>query len=510
MILYRPQKSKYNTVRKGGARMNYLSLDVGTTCCKCQLFSEEGDILLYRSEEYPLAERDGEKYVDIESIWSIVQSLMLSAARAGGYASVCISTFGESFVLLDKEDKILFYPMLYTDPRGEEEAEEILKKCGAEQLYGRVGVLPQSMFSLPKLLWIKKHAPEAFARADKLMLICDYLGYLLTGERAIDYGLASRTGAFNLNSRTFDGEVLSAFGVNASLFSRPMPAGSVVGLLKNKLRALFGLEQDVTLVLGSHDQICSALGAGAVRAGDAVDGLGTVECITPVFDGICADVRMGQEGYPLVPYAVPGLYCTYMFNYSSGLLVNWFKNALLHGYKGEEESFFTYIEKGMREGPTGILTLPYFAGAATPYQNINAKGAMLNLTVSATDSDVYKSILEGTAMEMRLNAETVKRYGIRIRSAVATGGGANSEAWLQLKADIQNIPFRTLRSSEGGLCGCAMLQAAAAGAAKDLAEAANIFVQYAGEYLPDKAAHAAYGEQYRRYKKIYRTVKEFY
>lgn len=108
--------------------MNYLSLDVGTTCCKCQLFSEEGDILLYRSEEYPLAERDGEKYVDIESIWSIVQSLMLSAARAGGYASVCISTFGESFVLLDKEDKILFYPMLYTDPRGEEEAEEILKK----------------------------------------------------------------------------------------------------------------------------------------------------------------------------------------------------------------------------------------------------------------------------------------------------------------------------------------------------------------------------------------------
>ena len=231
MILYRPQKSKYNTVRKGGARMNYLSLDVGTTCCKCQLFSEEGDILLYRSEEYPLAERDGEKYVDIESIWSIVQSLMLSAARAGGYASVCISTFGESFVLLDKEDKILFYPMLYTDPRGEEEAEEILKKCGTEQLYGRVGVLPQSMFSLPKLLWIKKHAPEAFARADKLMLICDYLGYLLTGERAIDYGLASRTGAFNLNSRTFDGEVLSAFGVNASLFSRPMPAGSVVGLL---------------------------------------------------------------------------------------------------------------------------------------------------------------------------------------------------------------------------------------------------------------------------------------
>ena len=289
-----------------------------------------------------------------------------------------------------------------------------------------------------------------------------------------------------------------------------MPAGSVVGLLKNKLRALFGLEQDVTLVLGSHDQICSALGAGAVRAGDAVDGLGTVECITPVFDGICADVRMGQEGYPLVPYAVPGLYCTYMFNYSSGLLVNWFKNALLHGYKGEEESFFTYIEKGMREGPTGILTLPYFAGAATPYQNINAKGAILNLTAAATDADVYKSLLEGTAMEMRLNAEAVKKFGIRIRSAVATGGGANSAKWLQIKADIQNIPFRTLRSAEGGLCGCAMLQAVAMRRAKDLPEAAARFAQYTETFAPRRAQHAAYAEQYKKYKKIYRSVKEFY
>lgn len=490
--------------------MNFLSLDVGTTCCKCQLFSESGGILAYKSEEYPLLERNGEKYVDVAGIFSRVKEMMRFAAARGGFSSMCISTFGESFVLLDKIDNVLFLPMLYTDPRGEEEAEEILQKFGAEELYARVGVLPQSMFSLSKLLWIKKHAPEVFERADKILLICDYLGYLLTGERAVDYGLATRTGAFHIADRAFDRKALSAFGVDVSIFSEPKPTGSIVGKVKKALLRELGITDDVTLVLGSHDQICSALGAGAVRAGDAVDGLGTVECMTAIFDAVSADVRMGKQGYPVVPYAVDGLYCTYMFNYSSGLLVNWFKNALLHGYKGKEDSFFSYIEKGMRKEPTGILTLPYFAGAATPYQNINAKGAMLNLTVSASDSDVYKSILEGTAMEMRLNAETVKRYGIRIQSAVATGGGANSRKWLQLKADIQDIPVRALRSSEGGLCGCAMLQAAATGTAKDLAEAAKIFVQYAGEYLPDKAAHAAYGEQYKKYKKIYRTVKEFY
>ena len=488
--------------------MNFLSLDVGSTCCKCQLFSERGEILAYKSEEYPLIGREGEEYVDIEGIFARVKEMMRFASAKGGFSSMCISTFGESFVLLDKNDKAVFLPMLYTDPRGAAEAEEILQKFGAEELFSRVGVLPQSMFSLSKLLWIRRHAPEAFAAADKLLLICDYLGYMLTGERAIDYGLATRTGAFHVGKRAFDGEMLSAFGIDVSLFSKPVPTGSVVGKVRRAVLEECGVAGEVTLVLGSHDQICSALGAGAVRAGDAVDGLGTVECMTAIFDKKPTDARMGLQGYPCVPYAVDGLYCTYMFNYSNGSLVNWFKNRLLHGYKGEEKDFFSYIEKEMSASPTGILTLPYFAGAATPYQNIGAKGAVIGLTLAASDADVYKSILEGTAMEMRLNAETVKRYGIRIRSAIATGGGANSKKWLQLKADIQDIPVKTLRSSEGGLCGCAMLQAVAAGRAKDLAEAAAVFARYKDEFLPDAAMHAAYEGQYKKYKKLYKTIKE--
>ena len=196
--------------------MNFLSLDVGSTCCKCQLFSESGEILAYKSEEYPLIGREGEEYVDIEGIFARVKEMMRFASAKGGFSSMCISTFGESFALLDKNDKAVFLPMLYTDPRGAAEAEEILQKFGAEELFSRVGVLPQSMFSLSKLLWIRRHAPEAFSAADKLLLICDYLGYMLTGERAIDYGLATRTGAFHVGKRAFDGEMLSAFGIDES------------------------------------------------------------------------------------------------------------------------------------------------------------------------------------------------------------------------------------------------------------------------------------------------------
>jgi xylulokinase len=289
-----------------------------------------------------------------------------------------------------------------------------------------------------------------------------------------------------------------------SLFAAPKRAGTVVG----KLKAEFGI--DAVLVLGSHDQVCTALGAGVLDVGDAVDGMGTVECITTLFKEKPSNVEMGRQGYPCVPYAIDGLYCTYILNFSCGSTVNWLRKKIMHGYKGEEKDFFTYIEKDMTDEPTGIITLPYFGGASTPYQDLNAKGVILNVTTETTDSDLYKSVMEGTSMEMRFNAKVAGRYAINVKNAVATGGGANSEKWLQIKADIQNIPYKVLRSSEGGLCGCAMLQAVAMGGVKDLYEARDIFVRYGKSFTPTAENHGAYEPQYKKYQKLYKTIKEFY
>ncbi|MDD6995704.1 MAG: FGGY-family carbohydrate kinase [Candidatus Borkfalkiaceae bacterium] len=408
----------------------------------------------------------------------------------------------------NQRNKILFLPMIYTDPRGEKEAEWLLKKFGAEKLFSTTGVLPQSMYSIAKLLWIKKNYSELFEKADKVMLTCDYLGYLLTGERVIDYALASRTGAFNIEKLCFDQEILSECEISTELFSKPKRAGSIVGKLKRELCEEIGIEECM-LVLGSHDQVCATLGAGVISAGQAADGMGTVECITVLFDKKPNNLEMGIQGYPCVPFAVEGLYCTYILNLSNGSIVSWYKNKLLHNYIGEESSFFAYVEKNMKDQPTGILVLPYFGGSSTPYQDINAKGAILNLDLQTSDSDLYKGILEGTALEMCLNADIVKEYGIMLDGAVATGGGANSRKWLQIKADIQNIPYKTLRSSEGGLCGCAILQAIGMRQVCDFRHAVEIFVQYGEEFLPNPTRHVAYRNQYEKYKKLYRTLKEF-
>jgi xylulokinase len=332
------------------------------------------------------------------------------------------------------------------------------------------------------------------------MLICDYFGYLMTGERVIDHALAARTGVFDIEKKEFSAELLSALGIPAEWFSRPMRAGAVVG----KIKPDWGV--DATLVLGSHDQICAALGAGALTAGDAVDGMGTVECITALFEGRSGNIRMGRQGYPLVPYAVDGLYCTYMLNYSCGSAVRLVRKKMMHDYHGDEESFFAYMEKKMGDAPSGLLCLPYFGGASTPHQDLSARGAILGLATDTEDSAIYRAVLEGLAMEMRYNADTVKEYGIEILSAVCTGGGANSDAWLQIKADIQGIPCKTLRSSEGGLCGLAMLQAVAMGGAKDLFTARGIFVRYKDAFAPKNAER--YAPYYEKYKKLYKTIKE--
>ncbi len=488
--------------------MNYLSLDIGTTCCKCQLFTTDGEILEYLSKEYDFKKIDGKNYVDVEVVWQNCKEMIAEVAKKHEISSMCISSLGEAFALLDKEDNVLFYPMLYTDPRGEEEAKEIAEVLGEEKAFLIAGVIPHSMYSLSKLLWIKKHYPEIYAQADKVLLVGEYIGYLLSGKRVIDYGLAARTGALDIEKLDFSEEILQAMGVSRALFSQTVRTGTIVGEVKKALVKELGISGNPVLVLGSHDQICTSLGAGVLEAGDAVDGMGTVECITTLFKDKPTNVEMGRQGYPCVPYAVEGLYCTYILNYSCGSTVNWLRKKIMHGYGGEDGNFFAYLEKHMPQSPTGVLTLPYFGGASTPYQDLNAKGAIVNLTTETTDAEVYKSIMEGTAMEMRLNGDVVKGYGITVENVIATGGGANSEKWMQIKADIQNIPVKILRSSEGGLCGCALLQAVALGGAKDLAAARDIFVRYAKNFMPNVAQHAAYENQYEKYKKLYKILKE--
>lgn len=487
--------------------MKYLSIDVGTTKCKCQLFDDSGEILEYISSEYDLKKVNGELYVDIDAIWQNVSSMIEKVAENNEIDSICVSSFGESFVLLDKDDNVLFYPMLYTDTRGGVQARSVNQSVGEDKLFLTTGVLAHSMYSISKLLWIKENYPKVYKNAEKLLLIGDYVGYKLTGKRVIDYSLAARTGVFDIENKTFSKEILSILDINESLFSTPREAGSIVGEVSDEILCNLKIKGKPVVVLGSHDQICSAIGAGAFDDGDAVDGMGTVECIVSIFKDKPNELQMAKKGYPVVPF-INGLYCTYILNYSCGAAVGWFNKNVMHGYCGQKRDFFSYMEDLMCvDLPTNEMCLPYFSGASTPYQDNDIKAAIINVGTQTTDAQLYQSIVESTIYEMKLNAETIKGYGVEIKNLVATGGCSLSNKWMQLKSNIQNVSVKVLRSNEGGLCGCAILQALALNSELNVNQARKLFVRYKNEFVPNISVGNEFVEKYEKYKKLYFAIK---
>lgn len=486
--------------------MKFLGLDVGTTRMKCGVYNEKGVLEYQNSVDYGELHNEKESYIDVDTIFSSAFALLKKAYQNCPFDSIAISSLGESFVLLDKKDNVIFYPMLYTDPRGKAETDEQMKN--AEKFFSVSGVYPQGMYSAYKLLWIKKNRPNIYKEADKVLLVNEYISYKLTGIRAIDYSQAARTGLFDVREKKFSGELCDLLGIDKALFSPAVPSGTIIEKVKNDIAKEWGADKPVFVVAGGHDQVCATLGSGVTKAGDCSDGMGTVECLTAVYESPSCDGKMGEYGYPNVPF-LDKLYCTYLLNYSCGSLTRWWLSTCFSEEEIKKGTAFEKIEKDFTDVPTGLLVLPYFAGAATPYQNIEAKGAILNLTISDNPSKVYQGILEGLCFEMKFNLETTKKFGIKPKKLIATGGGSASKKWLQIKADVLGIPVYPLKVKEAGVCGAAILGASAL-LKENINNVVKRFVKLERAIKPRKEIQKMYSQEYKKYKKIYRVVKEFY
>ena len=291
----------------------------------------------------------------------------------------------------------------------------------------------------------------------------------------------------------------------------PVICGTNAGTVKPELAEALGLKQDVIIVPVGHDQVAAAIGSGVFDTGCAVDGAGTVECITPVYEGVPDKNAMTDGNYAIVPYVLPGKYVTYAFSYTGGALISWYVDQMAKAEKiraGKQGmSVYEILEQGMKDEPTGILVLPHFAGAATPYMDVDSKGAVIGLTVEHTTSDLYRAMMEGVVYEMMLNMEYLERAGIRPKKLRATGGGASSRMWMQMKADMLNLPITSLGSAEAGAAGCAMMAGIAAGLFQNLKEAAEALITEKETYYPRKEQYEAYRKQYEKYRKLYQAVR---
>lgn len=489
-------------------------LDIGTSGCKCTVMRADGKVLSSCYREYGVSRRAGAHEADPAVIWDTAKHVIRDACSQSPepVQALAVTSFGESVVLLDDGGEPLAPAMLYTDPRGQEQSERLSRELGEQRIFDMCGHSPNAMYSLPKLMYLRETQPELFTRARHILPIHAYIVYRLCGTAVTDYSLAARTMMLDVRKLDWCDELLAAGGVMRSVLPKIVPPGTAAGEILPDLATEIGLPKGAVMVIGCHDQVAAAIGAGALRPGVAVNGSGTVECFTPVFGGIPAQTDlMRQNGYAIVP-AVDGLYVTYAFIFTGGALLQWYRDHFAVAAKAEAErsgrSVYAVLDGKVRSDPTGLLVLPHFAGAATPYMDSGAKGAVVGLLLEHDERDLYRALLEGVAYESRVNLERLAQSGVSIGSIRATGGGARSRVWLQIKADILGKPIETLEVDEAGTVGSLMLAGLACGCYATLDQAMALAKTKAR--IEPAADRIRYDLSYERYKRVYDAVKIIY
>ena len=483
--------------------MKIAGLDIGTTGCKLTVFEKDGSCIGKAYRDYPVRRQVSGHEIDIssmmESVYAVIKEM---AGQYPDIAGIGVTSFGETFVMTDEEGNPLHTAMLYTDPRGAEECAELIEKLGAKRIARITGLAPHEMYSISKIMWIRNHRPDVYAAAKRIHLIEDYVVWHLTHQAQIDYSLATRTMAFDINTMNWSREVFDAAGIDMNLMSRPVPTGTPAGTVTASTAERTELNEDCIIVSVAHDQVAAAVGAGAFDGSVAVDGAGTVECLTPIYDSL-PDIGVMEKGFfSVVPHAVQGKYVAYAFSYTGGALIQWCMETFGKGETNES------MERAYgKDEPSGLLVLPHFAGAATPYMDTGSKGAILGLTTATDAATIYRACMEGVAYEMRLNYEALDGSGIRFKKLNATGGGAKSKVWLQMKADVLNLPITALKTVDAGTVGSAMLTGVAVGLYRDLQDASKYMVQETETYYPRAEMHEKYMKIYERYRQVYHAVR---
>lgn len=496
--------------------MALIGLDVGTSGCKCTIFDLDGKIRAAAHKEYGTVKPGpGLFELDPGTVWESVKYVIGSAVsryQGDKITALCISSFGESAVPVDKDGKILHNSLLYTDLRGDEQTERLQQKLGLEEIMKLTGIPAHPMYTIGKVMWFKENLPEIYKKTWKFLLYEDFILLKLGGVPAIDYSLASRTMAFNVTEKTWAKEILDAAGVEDDIFSPVVPSGTVVANIKKSVADELGLPSNLLLVTGGHDQACAAMGAGIIREGLAVDGMGSTECITPAFARPVINAEMLNYKFACVPHAVKGMYITYAFSFTGGALLKWYRDNFAGHERLEAEargiSVYSLLDAKAAVRPTGILVLPHFAGAGTPYMDTAAQGAIVGLNLDVTAGELYRAMLEGVTYEMLYNIDSLASAGVEIRELRAVGGGAKSDLWLQLKADIMGRKVATVSVNEAGTTGTAILAGIATGVYGSVEEAVERLVKVEKEFYPDERNHRIYAEYYQKYKRMYQAVKE--
>lgn len=482
----------------------YMGIDLGTSSVKTLIMDGEGNTVSEAQEGYDILKPELDRAEqDPELLWEAAAKTIAEALKKAPGAAEKIRGIGYSgqmhgLVLTDGAGKPVRNAIIWADQRSEKEIAEIYSLVPADS-YRSVTLNSLSTgFLAASLFWVKEHEPELFAKARHLLLPKDYIRFRMTGNFATEASDASSTCIFDTGKRTWAFELADRLGFPRGLFPACGEATDRAGSVTRECAEKTGLKEGTLVVMGAGDSLAASVGSGMFLPGNISANIGTACQLACTAGEPLHDPAFRTNTFCHVRKDRWMLMGAHL---SGGVSLKWLKNNILHA---ESYDALTAEAGRVPAGSEGLFFLPYLSGERTPYNDPNAKGIWLGLTLRHTDAHLVRSVMEGIVFGMRNSFEIFKELGIRSSRFIASGGGARSPLFLKLEADIFNREVCTSSIGEQGCVGAALTAAVGAGDFSSLEEAMEKVVKFNPEVTkPDPENVKRYEEAYGRFREIY-------
>ncbi len=487
--------------------MYFIGIDLGTSATKLLLMDEKGVILNSKTREYPLLfPQPGWAEQNPADWWKAVMFGILQLTENVDKSQICgIGCGGQmhGLVALDENDAVIRPAILWNDGRTGEEVDYLNNVVGKDKLSALTANIAFAGFTAPKLLWMKKHEPENFARIRKIMLPKDYINYRLTGVHACDYSDASGMLLLDVEHKCWSKQMLEICGVTEAQMPRLFESYDVIGTLQDVVAGALGLPRGCKVVAGAGDNAAAAVGTGVVGEGGCNLSLGTSGTLFISSRKFSVDPNNALHAFA----HADGGYHLMACMLSAASCNKWFCEEILHtdDYAAEQADI-----KREKLGRNHVFFLPYLMGERSPINDVNARGCFVGMTMDTTRADLTQAVLEGVAFAIRDSLEIARSLGIKIERSKLCGGGAKSPLWRTIFTNVLGIPLDMVKTEQGPGYGGAMLAMVGCGEFASVQAASDALVELASSTEPDAELTARYEERYQQFRKIYPTLKSFF
>ena len=476
----------------------YIGLDLGTSGLKGLLVDRLGNVIKESNESYPVHYPcDGWSEQNPED-WIVATRKIVKTLSQGVEEDVKgISIGGQmhGLVILDEQDNVIRPAILWNDGRTQKQTDYLNDVIGKERLSALTANIAFAGFTAPKILWMKENEPENFAKIAKIMLPKDYVAYMLTGVHSCDYSDASGTLLLDVEHKCWSKDMCKICSVKEEWLPRLYESYEVTG----KVLQEFGLPNAV-FVAGAGDNAAAAIGTGTVKNGSCNISLGTSGTVFISGDTFSVDKKNALHAFAHANGKWHLMGCIL----SAASANKWWLEDIL------KTNDYAGANKDVSLGENSVYFLPYLMGERSPHNDVNARGAFLGMRANTTREEMNLAVLEGVAFALRDCVEVARSSGIVVSKTAICGGGAKSEVWKKIIANVLNAEVVSLETEQGPSYGAAILAMVGTGEYATVKEATDRIVKEKSSVLPEKDLTEKYEAKYQKFKKLYPCLKNWF